>query len=112
MSLSKEEKEAQKAAAKAAKELEKAEKAAQKEKAKAEAAEAKALANAKKAEDAVNKQVEKSNKPEEQRPTGKFEKLLHDGKYYLVNVDGRILSSALTEDAVDRMVMNLNNKRR
>lgn len=52
------------------------------------------------------------SKPAEQRPTGKFEKLLHDGKYYLVNVDGRILSAGLTEDDVDRMVMNLNNKRR
>jgi len=56
--------------------------------------------------------VEATSKPEIQKPTGKFEKLLHEGKYYLVNVDGRILSSGDKEDTVDRMVMNLNNKRR
>ena len=52
------------------------------------------------------------DKPATQNATGKFEKLLHEGKYYLVNVDGRVLSSGDTEDAVDRMVMSLNNKRR
>lgn len=51
-------------------------------------------------------------KPEAQKPTGKFEKLLHEGLYFLVNVDGRILSAGDKEDTVDRMVMNLNNKRR
>lgn len=56
--------------------------------------------------------VEATSKPETQKPTGRFEKFLHEGKYYLVNVDGRILSSGDKEDIVDRMVMNLNNKRR
>lgn len=56
--------------------------------------------------------VKAGSKPETQKPTGKFEKLFHDGVYYLVNVDGRILSAGDTEDTVDNMVMNLNNKRR
>ena len=63
-------------------------------------------------EEHKEEKVEATSNPETQKPTGKFEKLLHEGKYYLVNVDGRILSSGDKEDVVDRMVMNLNNKRR
>jgi hypothetical protein len=57
-------------------------------------------------------EAEKSTMPETQSPTGKFEKLLHEGKYFLVNTDGRILSSGDNEDTINKMVMNLNNKRR
>lgn len=63
-------------------------------------------------EEPKEEKIEATSKPETQKPTGKFEKLLHEGRYYLVNVDGRILSSGDKEDVVDRMVMNLNNKRR
>lgn len=63
-------------------------------------------------EELVAPKVEKTTLPATQPATGKFEKLLHEGKYFLVNVDGRILSSGDNEDTVDKMVMNLNNKRR
>lgn len=49
------------------------------------------------------------------KPTGKFECVLGNPKkshYYLMGPDGRTLSPALSKDEVDRMVMNLNNKRR
>jgi len=42
------------------------------------------------------------------RATGKFEKLQRGGEYFLVNVDGRILSSACSEEQIDAMVKKFN----